>query len=212
MHIISFSASIIFLVAYLFSTILLFNKDNSDAKFDFRNHFAYELFIKKDRNNFVLNLLLLLSALLFTLNFILFAVSYFNVINLVSAIFSVIISFSLMVLFYLPLNKLRERCIFSIIFAVAITMLNALLVFQSVNMIKQLEEKLVLIPIVVNALILIIGIFTIFNPQLFNFDMKRNEDGTLERPKYITLAFFEWLLILSFLFSQIYIVMFPLLK
>ena len=212
MYIVFFAASLVFLFAYVFSTLLIFNKDNKGEPFSFRNHFAYELWIKRDKKEVVLNLLLLLSVGLFALTFILFAVKNFSVINLVSAIFATVIAFSVVVLFYLPLNKLRERCIFSILFAVFTTMLNGLIIFNSVNMMNQLEEKLILIPIVVSAIIVIIGIFTIFNPHLFNFDMQRNEDGTLQRPKYITLAFFEWLIIFSFLFSQIFIVIYPILK
>ena len=203
MYIAVFAFSVVSLALFLLSTILIYNKQNSEYVFDIRNHFTYELWLKKDTHNSYLGVLLFLSVASFTVNSVLFTINHFGVLNLMQSVMHLVIAFSVVTIFILPLSKLKERCVFSILLTVGVTILNGVIIFQCVNMMNQLEEKLVILPIVVSTLIVVIGIFTIFNPNLFNFNMSRDKEGNLIRPKIIFLALSEWLLVLSFLFSQV---------
>ena len=203
MHISLFIISIIFFVVFYVTARLVYQKKNAPEKYDIRNHFAYELWIKKDSFNAFIDVFLFLSVISFAVNFSLYAIYNFSIFSVISAVVALLVSFSVVVLFYLPLSKLKERCIFSIIFFVSVTILNALMIYHSFTLLRQYGNNLIYISVVFSALIDILGIIIIFNPKIFDFSMSRDQEGLLVRPKIISLAFFEWLLVFFIFFSQI---------
>lgn len=205
MYISLFILSIIFFVVYFLFAITLFNKNNKE-KYDIRNHFPFELWIKKGEDNIFVNLILWISLTLFAVNYILFAIFDFSILSVISAAIVLYICFSIGVLFYLPLSKLKERSAFSISLITMTTIINAMIIWRCFTLIRQYEKYLAYLPLVISSLIVIIGIIIIFNPKLFNFEMKKDENGVMSRPKYFHLAFSEWILIFISFFSQLYIV------
>lgn len=212
MYIPLFATSVLFLVIFYFSAVFVYNKENPNERYDIRNHFAFELWIKKGHQNVFIDLFILISAVAFSINYIIYSIFNFSVFNVVNAFFSLLISFSLIVIFYLPLSKLKERCIFSIVLMTVVTILNAMQIYESFILRRQYENNLIYIPLIISAIIVIIGIITIFYPKLFDFGMNKNEDGSFSRPKFFPLAFFEWLIIFTFLLSQSYLVVVSLIK
>ena len=182
---------------------MVYNRTYIDG-YRFSNHFPYELYNGKYYKYFYLNIFLLLTALLFTGNFVLKSITDFSPIQVVLAVLSLFASFTLLVLFYLPLTKLRERCICSIGFFISNSGINGLIIYQEVRNIRINESYLYLLPLIISLLILIVCIFSIFNPKIFDFKTIRNKDGVQVRPFVFHLALCEWLLIFTFLFSQIY--------
>ena len=205
MYISLFILSIIFFIVYFLFAITLFNKNNKE-KYDIRNHFPFELWIKKGEDNVFINLILWISLTLFAVNYILFAVFDFSILSVISAAIVLYICFSIGVLFYLPLSKLKERSAFSISLITMTTIINAMIIWRCFTLIRQYENYLAYLPLVISSLIVVIGIIIIFNPKLFNFEMKKDESGVMSRPKYFHLAFSEWILIFISFFSQLYIV------
>ncbi len=212
MYLPSFAVSIFLLIAFYFTASFVYNKENPDERYDIRNHFTFELWIKKGHKNVFLDFLILASATLFSANYIVFAIYNFSVLNTVNAFLALLVAFSIITIFYLPLSKLKERCIFSIVMMTAVTILNAMQIYEAFVLLKQYENNLLYIPIVVSALIVIIGIITIFYPKLFDFGMNKNEEGAIVRPSFFPLAFFEWLLVFTHLLSQTYIVIVAIVK
>ena len=204
MYIAIFVASILSLLIYILFTISLFNKGNDN--YNFANHFSFELFIKKGHRHVYLNIFLFLSSALFFTSFLLNSILYFSPIRISLAIFALCISLTLVAIFYLPLSKLKERCICSIMFFVANIGLNGLIIYQEIRNIKLYENNLYIIPLIISILILLVALFSVFNPRLFNFTASRNEEGVQIRPKYFQLALGEWLMIFTFLFAQIYLI------
>ena len=195
--------SFIFLIAYVLITTFIYNQDNVD-NFSYFNHFPYEIYIKRGYKNALLNILLFLVGLSFATNYILHAIFNFSVMEIFIAFVSVVVAFSFIAIFYLPLSKLKERCLCSILFFVSNIGLNALITINDIRIIKIYENNLGYISLVISLLILIICILFIFNPKLFDFCLEKKDEQTV-RPKIFYLAFGEWMLIYIFLFSQIYL-------
>ena len=206
MHIALLALSVLFLIAFYVAGTFVFNKNNPDDTYDIRNHFSFELWIKKGHQGVFIDVFMLLSATIFAANYILFSIKNFSVLNIFNAVLALLIAFSVISITYLPLSKLKERCILSIILITGTTILNALEIYESFTLIRQYENNLLYIPLVISAVIVIIGIIAIFYPKLFDFGMEKNEEGVMKRPSFFPLAFFEWLLIFTCLLSQSFIV------
>ena len=206
MHIALLALSVLFLITFYVAGTFVFNKNNPDDTYDIRNHFSFELWIKKGHQGVFIDVFMLLSATIFAANYILFSIKNFSVLNIFNAVLTLLIAFSVISITYLPLSKLKERCILSIILITGTTILNALEIYESFTLIRQYENNLLYIPLVISAVIVIIGIIAIFYPKLFDFGMEKNEEGVMKRPSFFPLAFFEWLLIFTYLLSQTFIV------
>lgn len=207
-----FAISILFLIAFYIGATFVYNKNNPNDRYDIRNHFTFELWVRKGHPNAFLDVFILISTLAFAVNYILLSIFNFSVLSVANAILALLTSFSVITIFYLPLSKLKERCIFSIVMMTSISLLNAMQIYESFILIKQFENNLVYIPIVLSAVVVIIGVITIFYPGLFDFGMNKNDDGVISRPSFFPLAFFEWLLIFTYLFSESYIVIATMIK
>lgn len=199
-----FIASLISLVIYIVFTSIVY-VDNYQENYNFANHFAFELYIKKGHRFIYLNIFLYLVAALYTGNFIVYAIKDFSAINAIIAILALLTSFSFIAIFYLPLTKLKEKCFCSIGYFVSIAGTNGLIIYQEIRNIRIYENNLYFIPLAFSILVLLFSLFAIFNPKIFDFNAPRNQEGVQVRPKIFHLALAEWLLIFTFLFSQFYL-------
>lgn len=206
------AASTFFLGVFLaFSLPMYFKREKE--QYDFRNHFCFEILPDKHDPNFMISIIAPAVFLLSVVaNFIYFAISDFGVMNVVIAFVSLLIAFSIGVLFFLPLSKLKERSIFSIILIVLVAVINALLIYEETFYIKAYQNNLIYFPIIFNGLILLLAIVVIFSPRLFDLGVDKDENGGSKRKKIYPLAFYEWLLILSLPLTQLSIIVMEIIK
>ena len=206
------AASVFFLGVFLaFSLPMYFKREKEH--YDFKNHFCFEILPDKHDPNFMISIIAPTVFLLSVVaNFIYFAIGDFGVMNVVIAFVSLLIAFSIGVLFFLPLSKLKERSIFSIILIVLVAVINALLIYEETFYIKAYQDNLIYLPIVFNGLILLLAIIVIFSPRLFDLGVDKDENGVSIRKKIYPLAFYEWLLILSLPLAQISIIVMEIIK
>ena len=206
------AVSIFFLSVFLaFSLPMYFKREKEH--YDFRNHFCFEILPDKHDPNFMISIIAPAVFLLsFVANFIYFAISDFGVMNVVIAFIGLLLAFSIGVLFILPLSKLKERSIFSIMLIVLVAVINALLIYEETFYIKAYQDNLIYLPIAFNGLILLLAIVVIFSPRLFDLGVDKDENGGSKRKKIYPLAFYEWLLILSLPLTQISIIVMEIIK
>ena len=206
------SASVFFLGVFLaFSFPLYFKREREN--YDLKNHFCFELLPEKSDNTYLISIIPPLIYLLCVVaNFVYFSITDFGVMNVVIAFMSLLIAFSIAVLFYLPLSKLKERSLFSIILIVLVAVINALLIYEETFYIKAYQDNLIYLPIVINGLLLLLSIVVIFSPHLFDLGVDKDESGVSKRKKFYPLAFYEWLLILSLPLTQVSIIVMEIIK
>ena len=196
-------------LAFSFPMYLKREKEN----YDLRNHFCFEILPIKQDPNFVLFIIAPTIYLLSVVaNFIYFAITDFGVMNVVIAFVSLCIAFSIGVLFFLPLSKLKERSLFSIALLVLSAVINALLIYEETFYIKAYQDNLIYLPIIVNGVLLLFTVIAIFSPRLFDFSVDKDENGVSKRKKIYPLAFYEWIIILSFPLTQISIIVMEIIK
>ena len=204
--------SVFFLGVFLaFSFPMYFKREREN--YDLRNHFCFEILPDKHDPNYVLFLIapsiFLLSVVA---NFVLFAITDFGVMNVVIAFVGLLIAFSIGVLFFLPLSKLKERSMFSIILIVLYAAMNALLIYEETFYIKAYQDNLIYLSIVINGLSLLFALIAVFSPRLFDFGMDKDDNGVSRRKKVYPLALYEWIIILSFPLTQVSIIVLEIIK
>lgn len=210
MDIALFTGGYILLAIYILISIILYNKLES-TKYDLRNHFAYELWFSHKRNGYIFLLPVIIIFLLSVpFSFIHFTINNFNVMNVVTSVSVLIASFSFGVLFIVDLSHLKLRCYFSIIAFVSTLLAASLNIYQEVVLLMPNENYILILPIIINGLIAVFSVFSVFSPRLFDFRYDRDEEGYLERKKIIPLAFYEWILVIMFPLLEISLIVFNL--
>lgn len=202
-------ASITLLAVYLIASIFIYKK-KEETKFSFLNTFSYELWKSKDRNTFVINIILFFALGLFITNNMTYLLKNYDSNRLMSVILSVILAFSVGATNIIPLNKYKEHLTMSMIMMAATSLLSLMNLIAEIRLYRILTDNLLFISIVIDTIILLISLVGLLDPKLFNLNMQRDVDGKLIRPRFIHLATFEWLTILAFLFSQVSLIIFEL--
>lgn len=204
--------SVVCLVLFLAFAVPAYKKREKES-FSITNHFCFEILPLKENPTFIPLLIpISLYLLSFVGNFIYFAITDYGPMNVIIAFISVLIAFSIGVLFFLPLSKLRERCFFSIIFIVLVAVINALLAYEATIYRNMYLNNLAYVAFGLNGFILLFSLVVIFLPKLFDFSLKKNEDGTTERKGFYLLAFYEWLLIMIVPLTQVSIIIMEIIK
>ena len=201
-----------FLATFLAFSLPMYYKKEKE-KYDLRNHFCFELLPPKTDKNYILYIVSpLLYLITFVLTFIFYAINDFGVMNVMVAFLALGIAFSIATIFYLPLSKLRERSIFSIILIVFVAAINGLLIYEETFYIKAYQNNLIYLPIVINGLLLLISIIAVFSPRLFDLGTDKDEKGLIVRKKVYPLALYEWLIILTLPLTQISVIIMEIIK
>ena len=198
-------ASSVLLIAYLIFAFITYRKKEGED-FDIRNHFPFELWLKRTDPNFVLNIFLFIPFVLVTANFVLFAVNFYDVPTLVVAMMVVVISFCAVSLFIIPLSKFKEHCILAILMMTFSVMVNGFLIYKEIRLWGLDNNYLLLLPMIINAICGAFGLVMMFHPALFKFDMQKDSYGNLTRPKNFVICISEWGLMIALFLSQISIV------
>lgn len=203
------SGSILFFLAYFLLSRINY-KNRFKDKYDIRNHFPYEFnYESKFVDNILGNSALILSIgfaiSLFALGLVYFKTNGYVLFVIISgAIYSLLI----LLMNFLPLKNVRIFMIFSIFLFVASFFVPAALGLTAFSLYQQFRRVIDLIVMIVSFTFALIYFVMIMNPRL-SFDIrletKCNDDGenVLVRPKYVSMAFTQWLMFFGLLISEI---------
>ena len=205
MEIAFFAASVVVFIAYI-TFASLFYKKKEKENFDMRNHFPFEMFIKKSDNNFMMNILLLIPFLLVATNFILFSINFYDVPTVLATFIAVALCFFAVASFVVPLSKFKEHCIISIFLLTFTAILNGFLIYKEIKLFSLNSDYILLLPMIINSIGGAFSIIMMFHPGLFKFEMEKDEFGGLKRPKAFVMTVGEWVSLFIILASQISIV------
>ena len=191
-------ASLFALVAFFFSLSLIYKKKNNKS-INLLNTFTFEATPKLKRNEGTSPVLLFVSLGATIVGAIVFASRYMDVLPIVLVVIMTIMSFTTAMLPLLSLNKLKEHLYLNLGSVISFATSSAFLTYLSYSMCKAYDYKnaSLIIAMVISGLLFLFSLFFVFNPQLFNLNNDKNEDGEAMRKKFIPLAFSEWMIIFS---------------
>lgn len=198
-------ASVVFFIAYLISSIFIYKK-NTGNNFKLSNSFGYELFLSKKKEMFVANLLLLISLALVFATSVIYLVNSYSTNRLLSCLVLFVGLCAFGASSIIPLSKLKEHFACSILSFGTLALFGVLLLFMDIRDYQIEFNKILIISLVFDSVVTIIGVVAMFNPRVTSLNMSTDSEGNLVRPKYIPLAFFEWLTIFGFIIAQISII------
>ena len=206
MEIAFLASSIVLFVAYLVVSSILYKKREKE-RFELANHFPFELWIKEKGSDFILSIFLFMPFILLATNYILFAIKFADLPVYVATFLAVANCAIATLLFITPLSKLREHCILVILFITFTAILNGFLIYKEVKIWQQDVNYWLLLPMIINALIVLEAIIMLAHPSLFKFNMARDSEVNIVRPKRFAICIIEWGLMFSLLISQVSIIL-----
>lgn len=207
------SASVIFFIFSLIASRLNY-KNRFKKNYDVRNCFPYEFNYEAPFSlNILGNVCLIMSFAFSMASFALTAVKInTNGFILYSLISGVLYSILAAVVYFIPLKTIKTHLVFSVLllgvsFVTPIAVgLGALSLYQNTKQIY---------PLVLFIICLVVGVFyfgVAMNPKLslnFKLIVKVDEKGNeyYERPKFIVMAFSEWMDIFGIFLSQLLLIL-----
>lgn len=204
-----FGGAIIFFVGYILFSITNYKKRFKN-QYDLRNYFPYELnYESKFADNLFGNLSLIMS-MAFSLALFALGLSYFKtngyllVVMIAGALYSVFVA----LINFIPLKYLKTHLIFTIILFIVAFLTPGSAGLTAFNIYQQNNE---IYPIAVMSVAALVALFVfglIMNPKLslnIKMNVATDENGNeyYVRPKYIVMAFTEWMLIFGLIISQL---------
>ena len=200
----NFSLSFIFLSIVSIIFFFLFSFTNYKVRFksnyNIRNHFPYELNYEGEfKDNLLGNIFAILIAVGAILFYAFYDESRTNGYFLFTMIGGMINSLTVLALIFLPLKLLKAHLATVTINVIFSFLIPFALALEASIAFSKTKEAAPLIFIIINSLICLFVFILLLNPRLTRWadmDKKENEDGSISylRPKYLSLAFTEWLL------------------
>ena len=185
-------------------------KGRNQKQYSFRNTFPFEFnYNAKFIDNFYSNSLINLSVLLSGLFYIFFLTKVHNDGVLLSlGIFGLISSICLGFLYFVPLKLIKPHLLLDAIFFMANIIVASLIAIGGYKIRQEGGALDFLIFFYIGLALTAANLIVIFNPKLSTKLMaikKGDENGQeyYERPRYIVLAFSEWLMLFSFYINLI---------
>lgn len=207
----TFALTIIFLAILLIVSPLLYKRRN-DEDFNIRNCFPFELNYRSEfKENFSTHLILALFILSSCGFYATFNMNYSGYLLFVM-IGGILSTFSIYALFYVPLLRLKSHIIAATL-AFTLRLATSASIFIASWRMNQIEISWITITsIVLSGIAMFISLALIFNPKLtLNFKamevVKENGEKEYVRPKYISLALSEWIIIFLNIFNTLNIVL-----
>ena len=204
-----FGGAIIFFVGYILFSITNYKKRFKN-QYDLRNCFPYELnYESKFADNLFGNISLIMS-MAFSLSLFALGLSYFKtngyllVVMISGALYSIFVA----LINFIPLKFLKAHLIFAVILFIVAFLTPGSAGLTAFNIYQQNHN---VFPIVVMSLAALVAIFVfglIMNPKLslnIKMNVATDEKGNeyYVRPKYIMIAFTEWMLIIGLILSEL---------
>ena len=205
--------SIFLLIIFLFLSLLRY-QNTFHLKFDMRNMFPFEVNFKQDKSRLILtNILLILSTLMGIAFYILFSSTHsgIHILILVAGIMAISCN---TLLVFINTTFLRSHLLLMIFayvsnFALAAGIFyNAYKINSDILLYPDTNQNLIIVSMVIAIISGLLVFVLLMNPKLsLNTNAKIKEDVNgnkiYERPKFIVMAFSEWLLIFAQFLSQI---------
>ena len=200
--------AIVFFSLFIVSSVLIYRR-RINMTYSIKNMFPFEFTYKSDfKNSFYTYLFLLLFAFTCMGFFITFDRTYVNGLHIFMMISGIACSLLIVSLVMVPLTRLRAHVLLAIIFftfnffCAGSTMLDAWRSNQ------EYLSPVKIICIVIGGLIVVTQFISFLNPRMtlnFKAEEKINENGekVMVRPKWVVLAFTEWLNIILFIINMI---------
>lgn len=177
-------------------------KKRNDSDYSIKNSFPFELNYNSEiKENIYTHVFLALFVVVTCGFYVLYETSYSDGILLIAVIGGTLATLAIYSLFYISLYRYKMHIVVASI-AVALT-LGAVSssVVIAIRMVNQMIKVTTVISLVISSCLALAILFIIFNPRLTG-DIRKMEvakdNGEVEyvRPKWIALAFSEWLLII----------------
>ncbi len=200
--------SLVFFSLLIVASTFLYRR-RMNVTYSIKNMFPFEFTYRSDfKNSFYTYMFLLLFAFSCIGLFVTFDRTYVNGYHIFAMISGIICSLLIIALFMVPLTRLRMHAILGIIFF-TLNFACAASIFIAVW--KSNQEYLTplkIVCLVIGGLIIMTQFGSILNPRMtLNFKAveKVNENGekVMVRPKWVVLAFTEWLNIILFIINMI---------
>lgn len=198
------ASSILFLGLYLIAASFTYKKFTKES-LNFRNVFPFEIWSVQYPKNLVCSSFLFISLACYLSNYILYATSAnsFDPTRLIQAIVATVVCFSAIAIFFIPLSKLREHFICFCLFNIGTMVISAINFVNELRIYNFEQNKILLIPMAIDCLIIIVLLINVLHPNLFNLNWEKDNSGINIRPKKFQLAFSEWMSLFCVLFSQV---------
>ena len=207
-------SSIILFVSYFILSKANYKK-RFDSNFDLRNHFPYEFNYEAPFSLNILGNVALILSVSFSVGF--FALTAGSLKNngfiIFSLISGVLYSLFIGVMNFIPLKTMKLHMIFSILLYVCSFVTPSAIGLGVFSIYKETKEVFPLIVFIASIVVTLFNFILIMNPRLtMNIKMQvaTDEKGNeiYIRPKYIMMAFTEWILSFDMALSQILLILF----
>lgn len=191
----TFSLSILMMISFFISTLIINKKNNKNI--DIRNVFPFEARLTNQYKS--INVFLFISFISTLGGAILFASKYLDVLPIILVVAVLLLLFSTAAIFYIDLRHLKEHLYISLAIVALYFLAVGFLTYLSHSICKLFDYQNItgIISLVISALLLLLALFFIINPKIFDLKMNVDEKGNESRPKYFHLAFTEWVISLS---------------
>ena len=204
----------VLIVAIVFFALLvvvspLLYKRRIGVKYSFKNMFPFELNYKSViRENFYTYLFIALFVMASIGLFATFDLTYTNGFHIFAMIAGIICSLLIVGIFMVPLINLRLHVIFASLFFTLNFACSASILISAWKSNQEYFSALKIVCIVIGFIIIILGFASIINPKMtldIRAEEQINENGekVMVRPKWVVLAFTEWLHIILFIINMI---------
>ena len=206
-----FALTVVLFILLMIVSFLLYKKRN-DEDFNLKNSFPFELnYHSEFKENFYTHIFIALYIIACAGFYATFHMSYNNGYLIFIMIGGVLSTLAIYALFYIPLLRLRLHIIIDAIFFALRLAISGALIIVSWRLIQKGINWANITSIVLASIATLATIAIIINPRLdLNFKLMEvvKENGETEevRPKYVSLAFSEWLLIFLNIFNMLNIV------
>lgn len=210
------SAFIIFFIAYF-----IFSRQNYKRRFgtdyDLRNHFPYEFNFEAPFSLNILGNVFLILACAVSIGF--FALTSAEIKNngfiIYSLITGVLYSIAIGVVNFIPLKTIKTHLLFSVILYGVAFATPCAIGLGAFNVYQGSKSVFALVTFIISMVVGLFHFVLIMNPKVsLNIKMQAaiDEKGNeiYIRPKYIMMAFTEWLLSFEMITSQILLILFML--
>ena len=199
----------VFFAVYLVFSFTNYRKRFSE-KYDLKNHFPYEFNFSSHFSDNILGNTALIFQTAISISFYAIALAYSNKDGVIYAVIASGILYALLncAVNFVPLKTIRFHLSVSIILFVCSFFLPASIGLAFFRHYQLEADTLSLVMSIVSVVVALFNFVLVMNPKLslsikMNIGIDEKGQEYYVRPKYIMMAFTEWLMILSFLVDNV---------
>ena len=193
-----FILAVLSLASY-FIVLTFFYKKLGKEKINLLNTFPYEIVSQFKTEFFYLNILLFVSLGSTLAALILFMSTHVSLLPMIACSLGAVFMIVSAIIPFINIKVLKEHLYADLGMIVLFFASTGFLAYYSYFVAKAYDfrNSSLIIALVVSGLLFLFALYFIFNPKLFDLNLKKNEKDELVRPKVFHLAFMEWCLIIA---------------